>query len=162
MSALASPGDGERLDRMPSELRNFLLWANHIQERVLALEAALAVQQAALNAAYDWFVRNTVQNEKTTDGSPAVFGMLMTARQDPTASSVLMGLQDAVREECAKRVCSGCADGLPVRVAHWAPNALNHIDLSKPWDTLYGPDQFACQALWNPAHRSRTAEAVAL
>ncbi|MDP3727759.1 MAG: hypothetical protein Q8R35_03950, partial [bacterium] len=124
MSALAFPGDGEWLDRMPGELRGFLLWVNHIQERVLALEAAGAVQQVAINAAYIWFVQNTVQNEKTADGSPAVFGMLMTARQDPTASSALRGLQDAVREECAKRVCSGCAAGLPVRVAHGAQNAL--------------------------------------
>lgn len=125
------------------------------------LETALAVHRAAVTAARDWFVRNIVMDEKTADGSPGVFGLLMTAWQDPTAERVVEQMKNAAREKCAGLVCSGCAAGLPVRVAHWAPNALNHIDPLKPWDALYGPDQFACKALWNPAHRSRIAEAIA-
>lgn len=125
------------------------------------LDAALVVHRTAVAAARDWFIRNVVMNDKTADGSPGVLGLLMTACQDPTAERVIEQMKNAVREECAKRVCSGCAAGLPVWAAHWAPNGLNHIDLSKPRDPLYGPDRFACKALWNPAHRSRIAEAAA-
>lgn len=142
----------EVLSNITSELQHIVGGMARLQTYIGELEAALMVHQAAVAAAYDWFVQNTVINEKTRDGSPAVFGMLMTARQDPTAKSVMQRIQDAVREECAKQVCSGCADGLPVKKAHWAANALNHFDRSKPFDSLYGPVQFACKALWNPVH----------
>ncbi len=132
------------------ELSDDLLRA---RAEITDLEAVVAAQQVAISAAQDWFVRNAVLDKKTSDGSTAVFGMLMTARSNQSASQLLERMQDAVREECARKVCSGCAEGLPVKRVRRAPNALNHVDSARPADLLYGPVQFACTARWNPAHR---------